>query len=320
MDYVNIGCLSTPVSRLSLGCWPMAGITSLDVNDTKSGQTIDAALDMGINFFDSAFSYGYDGRSDRLLLEARRRHRNDRTPDSELIIASKVGQHWDSNRERVTNASPETLIAHTQILLERLETSCLDLLYLHGPDLRVPLDESASAMQEIRNRGWAKNIGVCNVDLAQAQQFAMHCATTAIQIPFNMFQQERLIELRSFATSQKIALVCYWVLMKGLLAGHMTRDYQFAPQDARLNYPIFQGKAWDNAHSLLDKLRGLALELNCSVPYIVSQWALAPNRADVVLVGAKSPSQVDCFRANGPILSTTVLTDIDEVIENLGRD
>jgi aryl-alcohol dehydrogenase-like predicted oxidoreductase len=274
------------VSRIGLGCWPMSGISSLGVTDEQSVATIRAALDQGINFFDTAYSYGYDGRSDRVLSQALGQKR------SLAIIAHKVGTHWDAQKQRVVDGRPETLLQHAQECLERLKTDYLDVMYLHCPDPKVPIEESAGAIKEICQRGWARYAAVSNVTLEQAAKFAAVCPVVAIQPYFNMFQQEAVKELQPFATNNSISMVCYWVLMKGLLSGHMNRDHVFDPEDRRLSYPNFQGQAWQDAQDVLDHLRRIANELDITVSQLVVAWSLSRPGVSVALLGAKRPEQI----------------------------
>jgi aryl-alcohol dehydrogenase-like predicted oxidoreductase len=264
----------------------MAGITSLDVTDENSMATIQEAIDRGIDFLDTAYSYGYDGRSDRVIATALRGRR------STVKIAHKVGQSWNERRERVVDGRPATLLKHAEECLRRLDTDYVDLMYLHSPDPQVSLSESAHAIQEIVNRGWARYAGVCNVNGPQALEFMAHCETSAIQIPFNMLQQNAFHELRPLVQDRNIRLVCYWVYMKGLLAGHLERDHSFNPTDKRLTYDIYRGDAWERAQNLLDILRTLALSKNCTVSQVVMAWTLLQPQMDVALVGAKTPTQI----------------------------
>lgn len=294
------------VSPVGFGCWPIAGVSSLEVNDADSLATLHAAIDAGINFFDTAFSYGYMGEADKLLEQVI----GDRS--SELIIASKVGSHYDSQRRRIVDGRPETLLANAQAGCARLGVETLDVIYLHEVDPQVPVAESAGGIAQIVQQGWARYAGVSNVDAAQLQKFHAECPVVVVQPPFNMFQPEHVADIREFCQAHDIAIACYWALMKGLLAGHIGRNHQFDPADRRLTYPIFQGEAWLRAQDLLDKLRHLAGELECTVAQLVVAWTLAQPGITVALCGAKRPAQIaETAAAMRLSLSANVLSDID---------
>jgi len=283
---IPLGKSDLRVSRIGLGCWPMAGITSIGISDADSIATVRAALDCGINFFDTAFSYGYDGRSDEILRIALANRRN------EAIIAHKVGSHWDDQKRRVVDGSPSRLLAQAKECVRRIGSDYVDVMYLHTPDPKVPIEDSAGAIAEICKSGLARYAAVSNVNSDQATRFVQVCPVVAIQPYFNMFQQECVEELIPFASRNQVSLVCYWILMKGLLSGHLQRDHEFDPKDRRLTYPIFQGEAWHRAQNLLDKLRALSADLNCTVTQIVTAWSLTRPGVTVALLGAKRPEQI----------------------------
>ncbi len=290
MDNAQLRQLGTSelwVSPVAFGCWPIAGISSLEVTDEWSIKTLHAAFDAGINFFDTAFSYGYDGEADRLLRTAFS-DRRDR-----VILASKVGSHYDKDRRRIVDGRPETLIAQAASIVQRLEIAQLDLLYLHQPDPSVAIEESAGAIAEIVARGWARYAAVSNVNADQLVKFHATCPVVAVQPFFNMLQQNEWLAIRDVCTRHSISAVCYWVLMKGLLAGKLPRDHKFDPRDRRLTYDIYQGEQWERSQNFLDRLRGLSAELGCTVSQLVVAWTVQQPGITVALCGAKRPEQIE---------------------------
>jgi aryl-alcohol dehydrogenase-like predicted oxidoreductase len=303
---VRLGDSDLVVSRIALGMWPMAGITSVGVSEVQSIATVEAAVEQGINFFDTAFAYGYNGESDRVLRAGLGKGR------TKVIIAHKVGTHWNEHKERCIDGSRARLIAQAEECLKRLGTDYLDVLYLHTPDPKTPIEESAGAIQDICQRGWARHAAVSNVSPEQALQFHRVCPVIAIQPYFNMFQQDAVRALVSFARVNKITMACYWILMKGLLAGKLARDHVFDPNDRRLTYSIFQGEAWQRAQDLLDHLRAMSLEHKCTVSQLVIAWSLAQPGVDVALLGAKRPEQiVETARAMHMRLDSSTLEAIN---------
>src|SRR5690606_33285095 len=137
------------VSPVGFGCWPIAGVSSLAVNDADSLATLHAALDAGINFFDTAFSYGYTGEADKLLAQVIRQRL------SEMVIATKVGSHYDSQRRRIVDGRPETLLANAKLACARLGVETLDVIYLHEVDPQIPVAESAGGIAQIVQQGLA---------------------------------------------------------------------------------------------------------------------------------------------------------------------
>lgn len=283
----KLGSSDLWVSNVGFGCWPIAGISSLEVTDDWSVRTLHAAFDAGINFFDTAFSYGYDGEADRLLRIALSDRRD------QVVLASKVGSHYDQERRRVVDGRPATLVDQAERMLKRLDIQQLDLLYLHQPDPGVAIEESAGAIAEIVARGWARYAGVSNVNADQLSRFHATCPVVAVQPPFNMLQQNEWLAIREFCLQHSISSVCYWVLMKGLLAGKLLRDHKFDPRDRRLTYDIYQGEKWDRSQDFLDRLRGLCQQLGCTVSQLVIAWTTQQPGITVALCGAKRPEQIE---------------------------
>jgi aryl-alcohol dehydrogenase-like predicted oxidoreductase len=302
----QLGSSDLWVSPVGFGCWPIAGVSSLGVNDADSLATLHAALDAGINFFDTAYSYGYEGEADKLLAQVIRER------PGEMVLATKVGSHYDAQRRRIVDGRPETLLAHAKHGCARLGVERVDVIYLHEVDPKVPLLDSAAAVAEIVDQGWARYAGVSNVSAEQLQQFHAACPVVVVQPPYNMFQPEHVAAIADICREQNIAIACYWVLMKGLLAGKLGRDHVFDAADRRLTYPIFQGEAWQRAQDLLDQLRQLASGLECTVAQLVIAWTLAQPGITVALCGAKRPEQiVETAAAMRLSLSPAVLQQID---------
>lgn len=301
-----LGVSDLEVSPVGFGCWPISGVSTLDVSPVHSLATIHAALDAGVNMIDTAFSYGYAGEADRLLAEVLQHRRDD------VLVASKVGSHYLPDRTRMVDGRPETLLAHAQQALQRLGIEQVDIMYLHQPDPGVPLAESAAAVLEIVQRGWARYAGVSNVSVEQLDEFHKVCPVIVVQPPFNMLQTDQVEQLRSFCGEHSIGIACYWALMKGLLAGKMGRGHQFDPRDKRLTYAVYQGEMWERAHDLLDELRKIAAELECTVAQLVIAWTIAQSGLTVALCGGKRPEQIQETAAAMQIdVSPAVLHRID---------
>ncbi|RPI77721.1 MAG: aldo/keto reductase, partial [Planctomycetaceae bacterium] len=118
----RLGLTDLFVTPVAMGCWPISGVTSLGVTETESLQTLAQAVDAGVNFFDTAYCYGYNGESERLIGRALAHRR------SEVVIATKGGIHWE-NRRQARDATPQTLKRQCEESLRRLGTGHIDLLY-----------------------------------------------------------------------------------------------------------------------------------------------------------------------------------------------
>lgn len=280
-----LGQTDIQITPVAMGCWPIAGITSVNVTEPHSLETLEAAFDAGINFFDTAYCYGYEGESERMIGRALGSRRD------QIVISTKGGIHYEGTKQG-RDASPATLRRECEESLRRLGTDHVDLLYLHAPDPAVPLSESAGALRELLEEGKTRSVGLSNATVAQLQEFAAVCPLTAFQPHYNMLQREIESSQLPWCRARSVSVIVYWPLMKGLLAGKLPRDYVFDPRDGRQKYPMFQGVEWEKNQDFLDTLRPIAAEAGRSVAQVVINWTIHQAGITSVLCGAKRPDQI----------------------------
>lgn len=177
--------------------------------------------------------------------------------------------------------------------LRRLGTDRVELLYLHAPDPNVPVAESAGALKELLDEGKTRSVGLSNASLEQLEQFAAVCPLAAFQPHYNMLQREIEADTLPWCVAHNVSVMVYWPLMKGLLAGKLSRDHVFAPGDGRAKYPMFQGQEWQKTHDLIDELREIATEAGRTVAQLVINWTIHQPGISVALCGAKRPDQIE---------------------------
>ena len=297
-------------SWITLGLWPLAGITTVGVTADDAESTIATAIECGITRFDTAFSYGYDGESDRLLGRFLRHGRE------RFHVTGKVGQRWTNDRRRVVDACPATLNADAEASLRRLGIEQFDLLMLHSPDPQVPIGQSAETLNRLRQRGLCRAIGVCNVNPQQRREFARVGDCDAIQCPLNLLQRESLEQVIPDGYRDGCEVYVYWALMKGLLAGKISRDHQFAAGDSRPGYPIFQGVARRRAHDVLDQLQRVAHESQLTIAQLSIGWVLSQPGVSGALVGARRPQQIQDTARAAP-LDRELVALIDQIVAGI---
>lgn len=296
------------MGQIIFGVWPLAGITSAPVSPDEARQTIRAAIDAGITDFDTAYSYGYDGEAERFLGDALHERRPEIGEGPELRVIGKVGSRWKDGR-RYFDGSPEQLTLDAEESLRRLRLQKFDCLMLHAVDPAVDLRRSAEALEQLRRRGLADTLGICNVNADQLRTFAAHVPCTAIQCPLNLLQRDSL-GLIETAAGLGIRAWVYWVLMKGLLAGRISRDHAFAAGDSRPKYEIFQGESRDRAHDVIDRLAAIARRHGTTVARLTIGWVLAQPGVSAALVGAKSPQQIR-ETADAAALTAELLAEVE---------
>jgi len=282
------------------GVWPLAGITSGTVEPETARQTIRAAIESGLDTFDTAYSYGFNGEAETYLGDVLAEHRGTATSPP-LRVIGKVGQRWSADRKRYTDASPKRLTADAEESLRRLKIEKFDCLLLHAIDPKVDLKRSAEAIDALRRRGLADSVGISNANREELQQFssAVHCS--AIECPLNLLQRHSLDSIIPAAAQINASVYVYWTLMKGLLAGQIARDHQFDVGDSRPGYEIFQGEQRRRAHDVIDRLWRIAQQYHTTVANLSIGWAVSQPGVTAALVGAKTPAQIRETAAAAPL-------------------
>ena len=299
--------MSSP--HIALGLWPLAGITTIGVSASDADQTLIAAIESGITTFDTAFSYGYSGESD-LILGRHLRGRREK-----FTVIGKVGQRWNQRRQRIIDGSRKSLVADAEQSLLRMNVEYFDLLMLHSPDPNIPLETSAEAIAELQHRGLCQQVGVCNINSKQLRRFQSVITCDAIQCPLNLMQRESLSELIPSCQQNEVSVYAFWTLMKGLLAGKIKRDHQFAEGDSRPGYAIFQGLARERTHQVVDGIARLGKEANLTPAQMAIGWVLAQAGISMALVGGHTPHQIRETAKTLPLP-----TELCEAIDTLVRD
>lgn len=280
-----LGQTDIHVSSIAMGCWPITGMTTLDANESDSLRTLRAAIDSGINFFDTAYAYGIHGESEQMIGQVMANCRE------QLVIATKGGLHR-VGRGQDYDGRPETIQRECEESLQRLKTDRVELYYLHAWDKSTPIAETAGAIGRLIEQGKVRAAGASNLTLPQLQEFHAVCPLAAVQPHFNMLQQEIEADIAPWCRAENISLCVYWPLMKGLLAGKLPRDHQFDPADGRAKYPMFQGEQWQKNHDFLDDLRDIAVKEQISVAQLVVAWTIAQPGITSALCGAKRDWQI----------------------------
>lgn len=317
LDFRALGRSDIEVSPVALGCWPIAGVTSLDVNDADSIATIHAAIDAGINHLDTAYCYGPKGESETLIRRALAERPGAR---ERVVLATKGGIHYQDDGKQAQDARPEMLARECDESLRRLGTDCVELYYLHAPDPNVPVAESAGAIRRLVEAGKAIHAGASNCSLEQLQEFHAACTLAAVQLPYNMLQRDIEQDTIPWCLREGISITAYWPLMKGLLAGKLTDDAPLDQRDGRRKLPMYQGKEWDKNQAFVDELRSVAEEAGRTVAQVVVNWTIHQPGITTALCGAKRPWQIEETAGGmGWRLSAEQMAAIDRTIAARGK-
>ncbi|MGH3783247.1 MAG: aldo/keto reductase [Pseudonocardiaceae bacterium] len=308
MRKVRLGQTDLQVSAIAFGTWALGGEWgAADLQESKDA--IHHALELGINFFDTAQGYGF-GVAEQLLGDALR----ERTSREDVIIATKGGLRRDGDR-LVRDASPQWLRKGVDSSLDYLGTDYIDLYQVHWPDLHTPPEETAGTLEELVEEGKIRHVGVSNYDIDQMQALGRFARVETLQPPYHLFRRDIEKTILPYTAEHDIGVLVYGPMAHGLLSGRMTDSTTFHPGDWRSSSPDFTGETFRHNLAVIERLKGLARERDISLPQLAVAWTLAHPAVHVAIVGARRPSQLDGTATAADIeLFEADLQEIDTIL------
>jgi aryl-alcohol dehydrogenase-like predicted oxidoreductase len=320
MQYRELGRTGWKVSTISFGAWAIGG-TWGNVDDDESFAALNRALDLGVNFFDTADVYG-DGRSEKLL--ARLRHER----SEPFYVATKAGRRLDPHV--ASSYSRENLTAFVERSLRNLEVEALDLLQLHCPPTEVYyMPETFEVLDDLVRRGKLRHYGVSVEKVEEALKAIEYPNVKSVQIIFNIFRQRPAELFFEQAQRRQVGILARLPLSSGMLAGKMTRASSFEEGDHRGGNrngewfdrgETFSGLDYDTGLQAVEELRPL-VPAGESMAQMALRWILTFPAVTCAIPGAKRPSQVEenVHAADLSPLPEKTMADIRSIYERLVR-
>jgi aryl-alcohol dehydrogenase-like predicted oxidoreductase len=273
-----LGRSGLEVSAIGLGCMGMSEFYGT-TDDAESFAVLDRALELGINFLDTADMYG-PWHNEELLgrfLVGRR---------DEVVLATKFGidRTVEAGRKNVNN-SPEYARASCDASLRRLGVDHIDLYYLHRRDPEVPIEETVGAMAELVAAGKVGHLGLSEVNADTLRRAHGVHPIAALQSEYSLFTRGVEAEILPAARELGTTLVAYSPLSRGLLAGSGIDG--FAPDDFRSSLPRFRGEAGQANEHLAARARAIADEIGCTAAQLALAWILSRHDDVVPIPGTK---------------------------------
>ena len=316
MQYRELGRTGWQVSTVSFGAWAIGGSWG-SVDDHDSLAALHRAVDLGVNFIDTADVYG-DGRSERLVGELRRQRRE------EIHVATKAGRRLDPHTTEGYNR--ENLVAFVDRSLTNLATETIDLLQLHCPPNDVYYrPEVFGVLDDLVVAGKLRYYGVSVKSPEEGLKAMDYPNVQSVQIIFNMFRHRPAELFFAEAQRRKVGILARVPLASGLLSGRMRRDTRFEASDHRQFNR--QGEAFDvgETFSGVDYETGLraAEELKAICPpemtlaQFALRWILMFDAVTCAIPGAKRPAQADenCAAADLPPLDDATMAAVRRIYD-----
>lgn len=316
MQYRVLGKTGYSVSTISFGAWAIGGSWG-DADDDLSMQTLHRALDVGVNFFDTADVYG-DGRSERLLARLRRER-----PEP-FVIATKAGRRLDPHvADGYTKAN---LTAFVDRSLRNLETEALDLVQLHCPPTDVYYrPEVFEAMDALVQCGKVRWYGVSVERVEEALKAIEYPGVASVQIIFNVFRQRPADLFLREAARREVGILARLPLSSGMLTGKLTARSTFASDDHRTfnrhgeafdRGETFSGLDYDTGLAAVEALRPL-VPAGMTLTQLALRWILMAPEVTCAIPGGRTPAQVDenMAAADLPPLAPDAMARVQEIYD-----
>lgn len=321
MHYRDLGDTGMRVSEISFGAWAIGGAWG-EVDDEESYAALERAVELGVNFIDTADVYG-DGHSERLvgqLLE---------DTDQELFVATKAGRRLDPHTAE--GYSYDNLRPFVERSLTNLGVERLDLLQMHCPPTETYHGRQMySALERFKDEGLIKNAGVSVERVEEARSAVEHPVIGTVQMIFNVLRQKPAEEFFPLAEERGVGVIARVPLASGLLSGKMTADREFSADDHR-NFnregqafdvgETFSGLNFETGLAAAEELKGLVPGGETLAGFAL-RWILMHRAVSCAIPGAKRPSHAEGNIAASelPVLSEETMDEVREVYDRYARE
>lgn len=321
MKYRTLGRTGWKISEVSFGAWAIGGAWGA-VEDNESLAALHKAVEMGVNFFDTADVYG-DGRSERLLAELRREYKQ------KIYITTKAGRRLDPHTACGYNR--KNLTSFVERSLKNLSTDTIDLLQLHCPPTEVYyMPEVFSIVDDMVKAGKIRYYGVSVEKVEEALKAIEYPNVQSVQIIFNMFRHRPSEVFFEQAKKRKVGIIARVPLASGMLTGKLKVNTDFAPDDHRKfnrygeafdKGETFSGVDYDTGLKAVKELKAVCPS-GMTMTQFALRWILMFDAVTCTIPGAKRPSQAEenFCAADLPKLSNKVMSEVKKIYDRRIRE
>lgn len=291
MPTKQLGDSDLMITPVGYGAWAIGGGDWAfgwgQQEDQASIEAIQRALDLGINWIDTAAIYGL-GHSEEVVAKALKGRERP-------YIFTKCAMIWDDKGKIGRSLKADSLRQELEASLRRLQVDYIDLYQIHWPNPDVEIEEGWETLAQFKAEGKVRYIGVSNFSVAQMQRAQTIAPITSLQPPYSMVKREVEAEILPFCQQQNIGVIVYSPMQSGLLTGAMTaeRVANLPDNDWRKNSSEFQEPRLSRNLALVEQLRQIAEQYQCSPGEIAVAWTLTHPAVTAAIVGGRSAQQVE---------------------------
>jgi len=286
----QLGDTKLNLTTVGLGTWAIGGPWQFGWGPQDDNQAIAAirtALDLGINWIDTAPVYGL-GHSEELIGKALKQTKK------KPFIATKCGLLWNDKKEKVSCLKKESIRRECHASLKRLGVEVINLYQMHWPEPDEDVEEAWEEMAKLADEGKVRYIGVSNFNVKQIKRIQKIAPVALLQPPYSMLHREAEDELLGYCAQNNIGVVAYSPMQRGLLTGAFSRQRlaALAPDDHRLRNSDFQEPQFSATLQLVEKLQPIAQRNGRTLAQLAIAWVLRRPEVTAAIVGARRPEQI----------------------------
>ena len=315
----KLGFTDLHLTTVGMGTWAIGGEWKWGwgpQDDAESIAAIRRALDLGINWIDTAAAYGL-GHSEEVVGKAIAGRRD------EVIVATKCGTRWDeSSRQPFRSLRAESVRREAEASLHRLNVDVIDLYQIHWPDPDEEVEEGWGVIADLVKEGKVRYGGVSNFSVAQLKRAQPIHAVASLQPPYSMLRRGVEDELLSYCAANDIGVVAYSPMQAGLLTGKFSRERvaSLADTDWRKRNPLFNEPQLSANLVLVERLRPIAGRNGITPAQLAIAWVLRRPEVTAAIVGGRRPAQVEEVAPAGDVeLPAEDLAEIRALLEERER-